>query len=101
MYIDCGFDSVKSFILRIWKKNIEKSNTTILDAKTKLQEYSLKKFKKLPLYRLVSSSGPKHNPTFKVAVSITGSKKFLGVGNSKQESEKNGASKLLKYITIK
>ena len=101
MYIDCGFDSVKSFILRIWKKNIEKSNTTILDAKTKLQEYSLKKFKKLPLYHIVSSSGPKHNPTFKVSVSITGSKKFLGIGNSKQEAEKNGASKLLKGMTIK
>ena len=65
-----GFDYVKKFILNIWK-NINKSNITILDAKTKLQEYSLKNYlKNYPIYILLSSKGPRHNPTFKIAVSI-------------------------------
>jgi len=101
MYIDGGFDFVKSFVLKIWKKNLEESNTTILDTKTKLQEYSLKKFRRLPLYQLVGSTGPKHSPTFKISVSISGSKKFFGIGSSKQEAELNGASKLLKELNIK
>ena len=100
IYIDRGFEIVKNYILRIWKKKIDKSDITILDPKTKLQEYSLKKFKRLPTYRLINSSGPKHNPIYKISVSITGSKQYTGVGNSKQLAELDGASKLLtaKYI---
>ena len=38
--------------------------------KTKLQEYSLKKFKKLPIYKLLDNSGPRHKPIFKVGVRL-------------------------------
>ena len=83
------------------KKNIDKSEITILDPKTKLQEYSLKIYKRLPLYRLVSSVGPKHNPIYKISVSIIGSKQFIGVGSSKQQAELDGAAKLLRAQNIK
>ena len=100
IFIDRGFNFVENFILKIWKKDIDKSNITILDPKTKLQEHSLKYFKKLPLYRLASSSGPRHNPIYKISVSIIGTKQFLGIGNSKQEAEQDGAKKLLKAEKI-
>jgi len=95
IFIDQGFNFVKKFILKAWKKNLDKSDITVLDSKTKLQEYSLKKFKKLPIYRLVSSSGPKHNPLYKISVSIVGTKKYIGAGRSKQEAELDGANRLL------
>ncbi len=101
IYIDSGFEYVKEFVLRIWKNEIKKSNVIIVDSKTRLQEYSLKKFKKLPNYNLLSSKGPKHNPTFKISVSINNFKKFTGVGNSKQQAEQNAAENLLKNIDIK
>ena len=100
IYIDQGFNYVKDFILKIWKKNIDKSFVTILDSKTKLQEHSLKCYKKLPVYRLVSVDGPRHNPIYKISVSIVGSKRFIGEGNSKQQAEQDGASKLLKKQDI-
>ena len=81
--------------------DINKSDITILDPKTKLQEYSLKIYKRLPLYRLVSSVGPKHNPIYKISVSIIGSKQFIGVGSSKQQAELDGAAKLLRAKNIK
>jgi len=95
IYIDRGFNFVENFILKTWKKYLDKSDITILDPKTKLQEFSLKKFKKLPYYRLVNSSGPRHNPLYKISVSIIGSKNFLGIGKSKQEAEQDGAEKLI------
>ena len=101
IFIDRGFDFVKRFILKSWKKNIDKSDVTVLDSKTKLQEHSLKKFKKLPNYHLVNSIGPKHNPKYKIAVSIVGSKEFVGTGRSKQEAEQDGAFKLLKNQNVK
>ena len=100
IYIDQGFNYVRDFILKIWKKNIDLSFTTILDSKTKLQEHSLKFYKKLPLYRLVSTEGPRHNPIYKIAVSITGSRQFVGIGNSKQQAEQDGATKLLSNKNI-
>ena len=100
IYIDKGYDFAKNFILKIWKKNIDESYITILDPKTKLQEYSLKLYKKLPHYRLIGSSGPKHNPIYKISVSIRESRKFIGVGSSKQGAEQDGAAKLLKGINI-
>jgi len=100
IYIDQGFNYVRDFILKVWKRNINKSTITILDSKTKLQEHSLKCYKKLPLYRLVSTQGPRHNPIYKISVSIAGSKQFIGVGNSKQEAEQDGATKLLNNKNI-
>jgi len=100
IYIDQGYEKTKDIVLKLWKNEIKSSNVTILDSKTKLQEYSLKKFKKLPLYKLLSSKGPKHNPEFKISVSIHGSKQFIGVGNSKQKAEQNCAQKLLKNINL-
>ena len=95
IYIDRGYSFVKNFVLKTWSNKIINSDVTILDPKTELQEYSLKKFKKLPSYTFVSSKGPRHKPLYKIAVSITGSKKFFGIGNSKQQAELDGASKLL------
>ena len=100
IYIDRGYDFAKNFILKIWKKNIDKSDITILDPKTKLQEYSLKRYKKLPLYRLINSSGPRHSPTYKISVSIVGTKQFIGTGGSKQQAEQNAAAKLLEGKNI-
>ena len=62
---------------------------------------SLKKYKKLPQYNLLSSKGPMHNPTYKISVSILNSKKLVGMGNSKQQAEQDGAKKLLKNLKIK
>ena len=101
IYIDRGYDFVKNFILKAWKKKIDKSDITILDPKTKLQEHSLKIYKKLPHYHLVSSLGPKHKPTYKISVSITGSKQSIGIGSSKQQAEQDGAAKLLERNNIK
>ncbi|MDC0205320.1 ribonuclease III [Pelagibacteraceae bacterium] len=100
VFLDQGYEFAKNFILNLWHDFIIKSNITILDSKTKLQEYSLKKYKKLPIYTVVDLKGPKHNPTFKVSVSIQGSRKFFGTGRSKQEAQQSCAKNLLKKINI-
>ena len=80
-----------NFILTLWKENIKDSIVTHIDAKTKLQEYSLKKFKKLPIYKLISNTGPRHKPIFKIGVKLPNSKYFIGIGSSKKDAEQNAA----------
>ena len=98
IYYDKGFDVSEKFILKMWEKFINLSEITIVDSKTKLQEFSLKKFKSLPIYRLVSSSGPKHNPNFTISVKLKDTKYFKGSGNSKKKAQQVAAKNLLDSI---
>jgi|TARA_B110001452_G_scaffold134901_1_gene112194 ribonuclease-3 len=91
VYLDKGFSVAENLILTLWKENIKDSIITQIDAKTKLQEYSLKKFKKLPTYKVVSNTGPRHKPIFKVAVKLPNSKFYIGKGSSKKDAEQNAA----------
>ena len=100
IYLDKGFSIVEKFILDFWSTHIKDSIITQIDAKTKLQEYSLKKFKKLPIYKLLENSGPRHKPTFKVEVKIKNAKSTFGKGFSKKDAEQNAATELLKNINL-
>ena len=98
IYYDKGFEIVEKFILFNWKNFINLSIELVVDPKTKLQEYSLKKFKSLPIYRLVSSSGPRHKPKFTISVKLKDTKMYDGSGDSKKKAEQNAAKKLLDSI---
>ena len=101
IYLDSGYKVVENFILKFWKDEINKSVKIEKDSKTKLQEYSLKFFQKLPTYRVLTYKGPRHNPSYKVSVKIYGSKIFYGVGNSKKVADHAAAKKLIKDLKIK
>ena len=101
IYLDKGLEATEKFILNLWSNHIASSEETYIDPKTKLQEYSLKKFKLLPIYKLVESSGPKHKPIFKISVRLKNSKIAKGIGSSKKEAELNAASILLKNLIKK
>ena len=98
IYLDKGFQVVEKVILNLWSNNIKNSVITQIDAKTKLQEFSLKKFKKLPFYKLISNTGPRHKPLFKVGVKLINSKMFVAEGKSKKDAEQNAAIICLKNI---
>ena len=101
IYLDRGFEVSKIFILKQWKNLINNAETTFVDAKTRLQEYSLKNFKILPVYKLVSNTGPRHKPKFKVGVKLKNSTYIYAIGSSKKIAEQSAASELLKKINQK
>ena len=91
IYLDKGFSITEKIILDLWLDQIKGSIITQIDAKTKLQELSLKKFKKLPIYKLISNTGPRHKPIFKVAVKLMNTNFFTAEGKSKKDAEQNAA----------
>ena len=100
IYLDGGLKSVEKFILNFWDEYLLKSTVTLIDSKTKLQEFSLKKFKELPRYVFFKKTGPQHRPLFKTEVQIPNSKKIIGIGSSKKNAQQNAAAKLLKILNI-
>ena len=53
IFLDSNLDQAKKFILNNWSTHLKSSFDNVVDAKTKLQEYSLKKFKTLPSLSLI------------------------------------------------
>ncbi|MDC2987308.1 ribonuclease III [Candidatus Pelagibacter bacterium] len=100
IYLDGGLKAAEKFILNFWDEYLLKSSVTLIDSKTKLQEFSLKKFKELPKYIFFKKMGPQHKPLFKTEVQIPNSKKISGEGSSKKKAQQNAAAKLLKILNI-
>ena len=98
VYLDSGFKIVENFILRFWNDEIKKTVKIEIDPKTKLQEFSLKYYKKLPTYKVLSSKGPHHKPSYRVSVKIHDSKFFYGTDNSKKIAEHNAARKIIEDL---
>ena len=98
IYLDKGLNIVEKIILNLWKNDINASVITQIDSKTMLQEHSLKLFKILPIYKLISNTGPSHKPLFKVAVKLKNTIFFTAKGVSKKDAEQNAAALCLKNI---
>ena len=95
IFLDSNLEKVEKFILKNWNNHLKSSFTNVIDPKTKLQEYSLKTFKILPIYKLISNTGPRHKPTFKVGVKLKNTNFVYSTGSSKQKAEQSAALELL------
>ena len=58
IYLDSNLKSVEKFIFHQLEGIFTQFKSFNIDPKTKLQEYSLKKFKKLPTYTFYKKTGP-------------------------------------------
>ena len=100
IYLDGGIKQAERFVLKFWKEYLEGSTLTVIDAKTQLQEHSLKNFKELPKYTFYKKTGPQHRPIFKTNVQIPNSKKVIGTGTSKKNAQQDAAKKLLHSLKV-
>lgn len=100
IFLDQGIKITENFILNKWNDFIISTKDLQIDSKTKLQEYSLKKYKILPKYKIVKTKGPKHKPIFHVKVKIKSFNEVEGIGNSKKQAEQDAATCLLKKMKI-
>ncbi|ACZ48957.1 ribonuclease 3 [Anaplasma centrale str. Israel] len=100
MYIDGSSEDYKNFIREHWFSRAQRmSSAPPQDPKTALQEWVQSRGWTVPLYKLVSKSGPEHKPVFAVEVSIQGHGSILGTGSSKKLAEQEAAKLMLKRIT--
>lgn len=100
VYVDGGFDAAFTFIEKLFSAQIEDSNNPSLnhDYKSRLQELSQIRFKVMPKYKVVHESGPDHDKTFKIELSINDLRVF-GNGKSKKAAEQNAAGKALSELS--
>ena len=96
IYVDAGLAAARDFFQRFWADAFDRlDEPTVLDPKTRLQEWAQGLGLALPAYKLVGREGPDHAPSFTVEVSIEGFDPERAQGRSKQEAEKAAALAML------
>ena len=100
-YLDSGYKNAEKYVLEFIIPEINRTITTgVKDYKTQLQELYQKKTKSTPKYVLAEKSGPAHDQTFEVYVTL-GDKKFgPAKAKSKKEAEQLAAKMALDSINL-
>jgi ribonuclease III len=95
IFLDSGFKKADKVINNLLEPIL--SDTELIgrsfDYKSALQEFCQKVHKTKPHYEVLDQSGPEHNVTFKVRLTIEGILTQTGAGKGKKEAEKNAAEK--------
>jgi len=93
VYLDGGFDRAKELIEALFSSLLEwvAGREQVHDFKSLLQEYTQQTCKTLPRYRLIRETGPAHERSFQVSLSLMGKPLAEGEGRSKKEAEQNAA----------
>ena len=100
IYLDLGFNKVKTVLTNIIVPYIENPNVTFLnDYKSVLQEYVQTNKKSLE-YELIDEEGPSHNKKFTTVVKIDGIVFGKGVAHSKKSSEQEAAKSAMNKLAL-
>lgn len=90
-FLDGGMDAARRFIETFVLCNVPQSRLRNVDYKTALQELVQQKKNQQISYQLVGESGPDHNKSFCVEVTLNGTVVGKGTGSSKKRAEQDAA----------
>lgn len=103
VYVCTGFVETKAMIVRLFQARVDREgeHEAFGDYKTKLQEVVQARFKSAPRYDVASSSGPDHDKTFEIHLTIQGQVVAKATGKSKKEAEQAAAKLALESLVEK
>ena len=98
LFLDGGWAVADVFVRREWAQLLKGGPRLLIDPKSRLQEWALKRRRGMPIYAVVDRQGPDHAPRFTIEASVRGEASARGEGTSKQEAEKAAAVELLAKV---
>lgn len=98
IYLDGGFEKAAALIGRLFTPLIGEGYRTYRDYKTTAQQISQHLFKETPRYTLIHESGPDHDKTFEIQISIADRITATGTGKNKKEAEQRAAEKVIQVL---
>jgi ribonuclease-3 len=102
VYLDGGLEAGFEVIQRQFSDIISRVGERVAaeDYKSQLQELVQVRFKTIPHYKVVAESGPDHDKTFQVHLSIGTFLTSHGIGKSKKAAEQAAASVALERLQV-
>jgi len=95
LYLEGGLEPARAFIRRYWEDRSKAPTAARRDAKTELQEWAHQQGNVHPSYVILDRSGPDHDPSFTVEVTVKGFAPETGEGRSKRIAEQSAAEAML------
>lgn len=98
IYLDRGFDAAWKVLSQIFEPHLGlalQDGGIERDFKSRLQEKCQKTYASVPLYEVLSESGPEHAREYQVRVVIQGNEVGIGQGRTKKQAEQMAAQKAL------
>tara|TARA_E500000178_G_C16966939_1_gene728933 strand:+ start:51 stop:851 length:801 start_codon:yes stop_codon:yes gene_type:complete len=101
IYLDLGYSYSEKFILDLINKYIDFDELLIDDNyKDILLRFCQNTFSTTPEYKIIETTGPPHNRTFKIACYIEKLEYKYGIGKSKKDAEQISAKETLLHFKI-
>ena len=99
-YQDLGLFPVQNLVVKLFSSHATEIDRdgTYENHKALLQEYTQARAQGLPIYTVLNSEGPAHQPIFTIAVSIAGDAIATGTGPSKKQAEQEAAKFALEKL---
>ncbi|MBW8036266.1 MAG: ribonuclease III [Planctomycetes bacterium] len=102
IYLDCGFEAVREFVLGRFKTLIDKADAEQHheNFKSVLQQYCQKQFSRTPVYILLDEKGPDHDKCFEIGVEIEQRHFPSAWGVTKKDAEQKAALNALEELGV-
>lgn len=102
IYLDAGFDVVRSVVLNWYADRLDDINPQKLqkDPKTRLQEWLQSKGQSLPIYTVEQETGEPHNRHYRVSCLIEGQAPYMGEGTGRRRAEQMAAQTALEALGL-
>lgn len=97
IYLDGGLEPARDFIEDLVLCDIDEivEHTDHINYKSHLQEWTQRKYRGYPKYRINSTMGPEHDKLFVIEVFVNGTMVGKGRGKSKKDAEQMAAKEAL------
>lgn len=101
LFIDGGLKAADAFLSNHYLEDFEDIlKNPSRNWKAELQDYTQKRYQKIPTYQVLEEVGPDHNKTFQIAVFIDDMNLGTGYGSSKKGAEQAAASDALYRLNL-
>jgi ribonuclease-3 len=100
LYLDLGYPFTRDWLLRLAAPELasDASIMTLKSPKSRLQEYTQRTSGERPQYRVLAATGPDHEKTFRIEVTVGGRVLGSGSGPSRRIAETAAASQALEAL---
>jgi ribonuclease-3 len=100
LYLDLGFGPVRKWLIELAAAELTADGPIVAlkSPKSRLQEFTQRHSGGRPSYHLLDVTGPDHEKTFRIQVTVDGEVLGIGVGSSRRTAETAAAAQALDHL---
>jgi ribonuclease-3 len=102
LYLDAGFEAVRDWVVELAEPELGSGSSVgaLKSPKSRLQEHTQRTTGERPVYRLVDATGPDHDRSFRIEVTVDGEVVGVGEGPSRRVAETAAAAQAMERLRV-